>query len=337
MLDFRSPILITGCARSGTTLLYRLLSEVPELWSIGIESKAIIERAHPPASRNWESGSLTAGDLTAETRNSILRQLSRQAAPGTYWQQVNRFRQRINQSPLYEVIKRRGTESATGSAASSRLPGAGMGFFRAVARLRNVLRSPLRVRLLDKSPEHCLRLPFLSALFPDARIVAMVRDGRSNIHSLLAGWRQPHLFPGYELPIPVISGGYTRGRWAFTLIPGWRDLIDRPLEEVCARQWASCNAAILDYAAGDSALPVLLVRYEALIAAPDDVLRRVADFLDLRTTDIPAFGKPLPDTNIISRPQSEKWRQETEAIRQVEKIFRPMMIRLGYEQEASAG
>ncbi|MBK7216094.1 MAG: sulfotransferase [Candidatus Promineofilum sp.] len=58
-----SPVLIIGCARSGTTLLYNVLSEVDELWSLGYESREIIERRHGPAARGWESGALSAADL----------------------------------------------------------------------------------------------------------------------------------------------------------------------------------------------------------------------------------------------------------------------------------
>ncbi len=158
------------------------------------------------------------------------------------------------------------------------------------------------IRLLEKTPENCLRLPFLQALFPDARVLFLTRDGRANVHSLLEGWRHPVLFPGYRTPIPVTSPGQTRGRWAFTLIPGWRQWVDRPLVEICAHQWAVCNAAVLDYAATPGALPLLTVRYEDLVAAPDATLAEVARFLDLRPADIPAYGRGLPEVNVVSAP-----------------------------------
>ncbi len=50
----QSAVMIIGCPRSGTTLLFNLLSEAPELWSIGYESKEIIERYHAPSAKNWE-------------------------------------------------------------------------------------------------------------------------------------------------------------------------------------------------------------------------------------------------------------------------------------------
>lgn len=328
----KSPVLIVGCARSGTTLLYHVLSETPELWSIGYESKAIIERHHHPAVKDWESGELTAGDLTAESRDWMLKAYASQAASGTYWQIVNAIRQAANRSVLYAAIKRHGRGVAPGSGASSTLPGSGLALFRAMARLRNHIAPPgAPIRLLDKSPEHCLRLPFLAALFPEARILFITRDGRDNVHSLMEGWRQPHLFPGYQTPVPVTAEGQTRGRWAFTLIPGWRELVDRPLEEICARQWVACNQAVLDYAASCDARPVLTVHYEDLIATPTATLERIARFLDLSTEEMPAYDQLLPEVNVVSMPGGGKWRREFEAIDRVAPIMEPMMARLGYQ------
>ena len=334
----QSPLLIIGSARSGTTLLYQLLAETPELWSIGYESKAIIERAHHPAAKGWESGALTAGDLTVESAAAIRQAFVAQAAPGRYWQRVNSLRRLVNRVPPYSAIKRRGHTTSPAAGISSAMPGGGLALFRVVARLRNRVAPPRGpIRLLEKTPENCLRLSFLQALFPDARLIFLTRDGRANVHSLIEGWRQPHLFPGYRTPIPVTSAGQTRGRWAFTLIPGWRALVDRPLEEICARQWVACNQAVLDYAASPGALPVLQVTYEGLIAAPDESMRRIAEFIGISATDIPAYGRPLPEVNVVSPPGHEKWRAESAALARVEPIIAPMMARLAeYKSDSFA-
>ena len=330
----RSPLLIIGCARSGTTLLYHLLSEIDELWSLGYESKGIVERYHSPAHKDWASGALTAADLTPESRRTMLQQFAAQAAPGNYWRAVHHLSARANRSGLYQTIKRRGRGEGVGAAAGNALPGGGLGVFRGLARLRNVLAPPNgTIRLLEKTPENCLRLPFLQALFPDARILFLTRDGRANTYSLLEGWRQPHTFPGYRPPLPVTAPGQTRGRWAFTLIPGWRELVARPLEEICARQWAVCNTAVLDYAAGADTLPLLKVAYEDLVRQPDEALSRIATFIGVRPEDIPAFGRPLPEVNAVSRPEAEKWRREADLIARVEGILEPVMARLGYSIE----
>ena len=325
-----SPVLLIGCARSGTTLLYTVLSEVDALWSLGYESRALIERDYAPASRGWASGALTAADLTPAAAAELRRAFAAAAVPGAYWRRVNRLRRALNETGFYRALKRRGRG---GSAAAAAAPAAGLDAARALGRLAARLAPPRApIRLLEKTPENCLRLPFLQALFPDARVLFLTRDGRANVHSLLEGWRHPVLFPGYRTPVPVTSPGQTRGRWAFTLIPGWRDLVDRPLVEICARQWAACNAAVLDYAATPGALPVLPVRHEDLVAAPDATLAAIARFLDLRPADIPAHGRGLPEVNVVSALGAEKWRAEAAALATVAPILAPIMARLGYQE-----
>jgi hypothetical protein len=328
-----SPVIIAGCARSGTTVLYQVLSEVPELWSIGYESKAIIERYHHPSVKGWSSGSLDAGDLTDESRNYITNAFIRQSAPGTYWRRVNTCRRRVTGNSIYHSLKRRGDSKRVGSAATSRVPQAGLDAFRFLAAFygRRAAARSRSIRLLEKTPENCLRLPFLQALFPDMRVIYLTRDGRANIHSLMEGWRHPQLFPGYEVPTKVIIPGQRRGRWAFTLIPGWQALVDRPLAEVCAQQWTRVNEAVLDYAAGPAARPVLTVRYEDLISRPADSLSRIAEFLEINPHSIPAIDQGLPEVNIVSRPEQQKWQSlGPETLAMIEPIIAPMMARLNY-------
>jgi len=326
-----SPVLVIGCARSGTTLLYTILSEVANLWSLGYESRAIIEHYHSPAARGWESGALSAGDLTPGSRDWIRRAFEAQAAPGDYWRRVNALRARLNGSRAYTTLKRHGRGRSAGAGVTAAVPAAGLGVARAAARLIRTVNHPRTpIRLLEKTPENCLRLPFLQALFPDARVVFLVREGRANVHSLLEGWRHPHLFPGYNTPLPVTSPGQTRGRWAFTLIPGWRELVNRPLAEICARQWVACNAAVLDFAASPGSLPVLAVRYEDLIAAPDETLEEIGRFLTLQPGAIPAIGRGLPEVNAVTPPGREKWRTDSAELARVASIMEPMMTRLGY-------
>ncbi len=307
------------------------------MWSIGYESKEIIEYYHSPAVNGWESGALMAEELTAESRAYIIQRFEQQAAPGTFWREVNRLRKAANRSRLYSAIKRRGRGEAGGSAVSSAVPQAGLDAFRRLVRLRNRLRPPPnRIRLLEKTPENCLRLPFLAALFPEARIIFLTREGRANVYSLMEGWRQPHLFPGYDPPAAVTSPGQTRGRWAFTLIPGWRHLIDSPLEEICAHQWVVCNQAVIDYAARATSLPLLTLRYEDLIGSSDESLARIAAFLAIEPREIPAYGKGLPEVNTVSAPKTDKWRAEQDRIERVMPILAPLMVRLGYSEPADS-
>ena len=333
----QSAVVIAGCPRSGTTLLFNLLSEVPSLWSIGYESKQIIEHYHHPRTKGWESGALTADDLTPDSRRYLLDAFARQAAPGTYWQKVNRLRSLLRGNPLWQQVKRRGQSVQPGSGVSSALPQRGLNMARSVVRVRNALlpaRKTAPRRLLEKTPENCLRLPFLAALLPDVRIIHLTRDGRSNINSLIQGWKQPHLFPGYQVPEPLHIPGYRRERWAFTLIPGWRELASSPLEEICAWQWVRCNEAVLIHQEqSQGSVPYLSIRYEDLISDPSLILARIASFLQIDFhKDLAHFAQHLPQINVVSAPKQQKWREQNlEVIGQILPLIEPMMERLGYD------
>lgn len=317
-------------------MLYQVLSAVTELWSIGYESKAIIEKYHHPSVKDWESGALSAQDLTEESRAFMLANFIRNSAPGTFWRRIDGLRGWLAGRQLYQSVKKHGRSGQTGSTISSMAPQTGLNITRSIAGLygRRAAAKGKAIRLLEKTPENCLRLPFLQALFPDARLIFLHRNGPANIYSLMEGWQQPHLFPGYQVPIPVTIPGQTRGRWAFTLIPGWRELVDRPLAEVCAWQWVRCNEAVLDYLARPGALPALRVSYEDLVLKPDETLIVIAEFLGLPPTDLPATKTGLPQVNITSKPDSGKWRSmPIETIDQIAPIISPLMIRLGYRPD----
>ena len=332
-----APLLIIGCPRSGTTLLFNILSEAPDLWSLGHESGEIIERWHHPRHKDWESGVLTADDLTPESAAGINRAFERAAAPGTFWRRVNRFRSWLRDNPLWQEIKRRGRTAETGSATSSALPQQGLSLITKAARLRNrILPSGDRqpIHLLEKTPENCLRLPFLLALWPDARVLFLVRDGRSNINSLIEGWKHPHLFHGYQPPAELaIPGNGQPDKWAFTLIPDWSSLTTAPLEEVCARQWLACNRAVLAHQAQTAGrVPYLMVRYEQLIEQPGTILEQIAEFSGHNLTNlIERYANGLPEINVVTRPDKEKWRQQNpEAIAHIEPLIKPLMNQLDY-------
>ena len=114
-----SSVLLIGCARSGTTLLYTVLSEVDALWSLGYESRAIIERDHSPATRGWDSGALTADDLTPAAADDLRRAFAAAAVPGAYWRHVNRLRRGLNGTRLYRALKRRGRSGSVAAAAAA--------------------------------------------------------------------------------------------------------------------------------------------------------------------------------------------------------------------------
>jgi hypothetical protein len=178
-------------------------------------------------------------------------------------------------------------------------------------------------RFVDKTPESCLRIPYLAALFPEAHYVFLRRRAADNVNSLIEGWRARPRFVKYRLP-----SGHP---WSFVLVPGWRELVGTPLEEACARQYVACNEAVLDARGKIEPSRWHELSYEELVAAPSEVLRTVFERLDL---PVPVEAEQVvrtPTRTALTAPRPEKWReQNADAIERILPLVRPVEARLGY-------
>lgn len=167
-------------------------------------------------------------------------------------------------------------------------------------------RRPARVRLIEKTPANALRIPFLRAVFPDARFVDLRRDPRENVSSLVEGWRSRRFVAYAGMP------GWPHRDWSFLLPPGWEALVGRPLVEIAAYQWRTARALIEADLAELPAERVCRVRYEELVRAPGDVLRAIAGAFDLAWDEraAQAVAGPLrPSRVTVSAPAPDKWRR----------------------------
>lgn len=185
---------------------------------------------------------------------------------------------------------------------------------------------PARVRLLEKTPKNILRIPFLRAVFPDARFLVLYRAPEETLASMLEGWRTRRRFVAYQ-PLP----GWPHRNWRFLLVPGWEALSDRPLADIVAHQWRMAHEVLL----GDlEELPAgtwKLLRYADLVREPRPILRRIARFAELdwdgRVEEDLAGGLPLSGMT-LSAPEPEKWRRQAAAIERVLPGLRPLVGRL---------
>jgi hypothetical protein len=193
-----------------------------------------------------------------------------------------------------------------------------------------------RRRFVDKTPENCLRVGYLDALFPDATFVFLHRSAAENVNSLMEGWRARPRFVKYRLPETLDGLGALSGdRWSFVLVPGWRSLCHASLEEICARQYVACNEAVLAARAGIDPARWIDLAYEDLVAAPGSVLRELYGRLGLRFTEEAAtFAASLaekPSRTSISAPRAGKWRDDNlEAVERVLPLVEDVERRLGH-------
>lgn len=185
-----------------------------------------------------------------------------------------------------------------------------------------VAEQPTAVRLLEKTPKNALRIPFLRALFPDARFLFLYRDPAENISSILEGWQSQRFIAYRALP------GWSRGAWSFLLTPGWEMLVDRPLVEIAAQQWRVANETIL---ADLAALPRAdwhWVRYTDLVREPRPTIQRIAQFAALPWDDQveQRVAQALPPSRMtLSAPAADKWRKHAGQIAPLLPGLEPMI------------
>ncbi|MFE6286346.1 sulfotransferase [Streptomyces sp. NPDC057877] len=156
-------------------------------------------------------------------------------------------------------------------------------------------------RLLEKTPENTLRLPFLLRLFPDATVIHLRRDARDTVASMVRAWSHPAFVNIPDLP------GWPRRAWHLLLPPGWQASRHDDLSRVAARQWSAAVEAVHDARALLPADRWLDVDYAELRAAPARTIRRLEAALGLPPARH-GWDMPLSATT-ISPPHPGKWRR----------------------------
>lgn len=218
--------------------------------------------------------------------------------------------------------------------------------------IQKLLRSLAKARkgeiLIEKTVASTLRVPFVDAVFPDARYVHLIRDGREVTESAMRQWQAP---PNWSTlsqkvrDIPIQNLGYVVWfGWNFVKgllsgrkggkvwgprFPGIDAMAERgPLARVCAQQWLESYArASLDLpnlAKADSR--VFTIRYEDLIQN-DIALSKLVDQLGLpgKESILAHFHKKLQPN------QPEIWRNLPPSdLATIDQILSPTLRELGY-------
>ena len=266
---FDRPVFILSPPRSGSTLLFELLTQAPAIYTIGGESHQMIEQVHglAPRDRGFDSNVLDASDATSQ-----------------------------------RVLELRG-------------------HFRAALRDRDGERPPSAtpVRMLEKTPKNALRVKFLNVVFPEGRFVFLHRDARETIGSMIDAWQSGRFRTYPRLP------GWQQLPWSMVLVPGWRELLDKPLHEVVAAQWKATMECLLD---SIEALPPerwCAMDYVALITEPQKQMSELSAALGLPWDR--ELGDDLPFSRYtLTRPAPDKWRKHAA-------VIEPMLPRLAPTME----
>lgn len=166
------------------------------------------------------------------------------------------------------------------------------------------------LRFLEKTPKNALRIEFLDELFPDARYVFLSRNPRDEISSMIDAWRSGRFVTYPDLP------GWTGQPWSLLLTPGWRELIGKSVQEVCADQWRVTTDKILDDLDRVAPGRWMVADYDRLVSDPLSEVRRICRFTELRWER--DLNEPLPlSRHTLSPPNPDKWRMNATELHEV--------------------
>lgn len=300
-------------------MLQQVLRNHPNFWSLPSESDIIWDRFCHPALNDWTSEALDEGILSPADRQEIINLFEDYMRPATYWR------------PFEKANLIWGFRRVPAIRKMMRL------IFERTLPLTSRFSKGSEKRLLEKTASNCFRLGYVFDVFPDAKIIYPVRDGRNNVNSLINAWRDPTRFFTYEVPQELHIPDCDHQRWKFVLPPGWRDYVRRPLADICAFQWRSCHEFMLSETQKEKYRGrVLRFKLEEFAADPDRQVKMLANFLELPYDDyFKSVAANLPIVNSADSDVSvSKWQgPNREQIESVMSTIAPIMKRLGYEVE----
>jgi hypothetical protein len=158
------------------------------------------------------------------------------------------------------------------------------------------------VRMLEKTPKNSLRVPFFDAAWPDSVFVYLYRDVRQTLASMMEAWAS-----GRFVTYPVLPG-WRGPPWSLLLVPGWRELVGRPLPEIVAAQWAATTDILVSDLEALPAERLVTLNYDDFIAEPQSAMERLTRSLGMDWDQ--QLGATLPPSKYTtSRPAKDKWKR----------------------------
>lgn len=296
-IDYGRPLFVVGAPRSGTSLAYRGLSLHPQAAYI---SNWLARWPNLPALSllNRLPGlmpGLRSRFWFGEESNDAYRYGRRRAL-------IERlFPAPVEGGPVFESFGVRGVPATLGAERA--------------AGLRRALAGPVRyggaTTLVSKRIANNRSVVVLAEVFPEARFVSMMRDGRAVAYSLsrVNWWDQSDL-------------------WWFGGTPQlWQEQGGDPWE-ACAREWVEEVRVIESGLAAINPKRVLRVSYEAMVAEPLTELGRIALFGGL-----PESAAWIDSLRRLQFPnQNEAWRSklDPEVVTRIENVQAEELRRYGY-------
>jgi uncharacterized protein (TIGR03032 family) len=135
------------------------------------------------------------------------------------------------------------------------------------------------LRWVDGQPRNALRVPFLAAVAPDSQFVYIHREPTETVPAMLRVWEGGNRVSYPELP------DWSGPSWSLPLVPGWRDLADRPLPEIVTEQWIRLTGTLLDDLEGLPPERWCVTQFKALLNDPLRELERICEFVSIEASE----------------------------------------------------
>lgn len=179
--------------------------------------------------------------------------------------------------------------------------------------------------LLEKTPSNSLRFEFVYNIFPNAKYVHIIRDGRSVALSARERWQgrqtateAKYLHPkstiskttkhkitvkwtrkeirsldfvrelGYIIPLYLNNMGLKKDSLWGPLFPGIKDAYKKlELIEVCALQWKYCTESVINFSNSERFMgDYFEIRYEDIVSGNESKVRELFNFVELPYSDV---------------------------------------------------
>lgn len=217
-----------------------------------------------------------------------------------------------------------------------------------IKKFANYLKKYGKSRICDKTPRNSLRISFIHAVFPDAKIIMMLRDGRSVISSTKKKlkyseglkWKEVY-YRLKEVPLwewyiflPRLRSRLRRmlGRpldyWG-ARPPGWQEWSGKyPSHIMLAKQWAETMKIATSEGGKLPMENYFEISYEELVNFPQEGFQKLINFVDLNCSDsVIEFAMATADPSRV-----DKWQDilDQTVLNEIKGIMEPVMTQLGY-------
>ena len=205
------------------------------------------------------------------------------------------------------------------------------------------------LRFCEKTPSNCLRIRFVHEVFPDAKFIFLIRDGRAVFQS--SRGMQEQIITWKRIRARITESSVREFPAFLQTLPGlWSKILGRPLQhwgirppgwkkwpeyltpnQITARQWAdSMEIALRDMKSVPDGQRISS-RYEELMADPVFHGGKLVDFLGIK--DRQSVERFIRET---ARPaRAAAWNQEIapQCLEEIRPITEPALLKLGYSWE----